>query len=255
MIDTQALTGSIATDAPLSHVPMTSMITLGSRELPYFITAAAFGQVSLHQDDNSMIATLSNPPLPAEAGRLTSIVYDADNSYFVDQTYILEGGGIIVAQANGESVMRADSSISIKHLYSDHKIEMKFYIPNFIGVAGKNISYNSGNCFIRTNYSSYQQYATNIYYPDGYIIIKSKYLNAWNESLNRLLGEEIKNNYTIVNITRHFQDPAYPTDPTKKIDVVMVSFNKKSPPDTQLIIDLKLTVVNIIVQVGPGWVQ
>jgi len=246
MIDTQALTGSIATDAPLSHVPMTSMITLGSRELPYFITAAAFGQVSLHQDDNSMIETYL-APLPTKAGLLTSIIYDADNSYFVDQTYILEGGGIIVAQADGESVMRADPSISIKHLYSDHKIEMSFYLPNIIGVPGKNISSSSGKCFIRTNYSSYQTYPDNyIYYPDGYILIKSKYLNAWNESLNRLLGEEIKNGYVNVTIGPH---------PTQGIDVVLVSFNKKSPPDPNLILDLKLTVVNIFVQVGPGWVQ
>jgi hypothetical protein len=247
VIDTQALTGSIATDAPLSHVPMTSMITLGSRELPYFITAPSFGEVRADQDENSTIeihsfsqGTIGDKIDSLPSFPLTSIVYDAYNSYFVDQTYVFEGGGIIVAQPDGESVMRADPSISIKDLIGNPlMIEMKFYLPNIIEVPGKNISSSSGNCFIRTNYSSYQTY-TDIPIDFGScIIIKSKYLNAWDESLNGFFREEIRNNH--VNIT------IWPY-PTQGIDVVKVSVLDSS------IIDLKLTVVNIIAQVGPGWV-
>ena len=245
VIDTQALTGSIATDAPLSHVPMTSMITLGSRELPYFITAAAFGEVSISQDENSMIEIRDLlPPTYTliNSFPLTSIVYDADNSYFVDQTYILEGGGIILAQPDGTSVMRADPSISTKNLSG--KIEMSFYLPHIIGVIGKNISSSNGNCFIRTNYSSYQTF-TSLYINVGQaIIIKSKYLNAWNESLNSLFGEEIKNGYVTVAIGHH---------PTQDTDVVLVTVLSK--PGDYKYLELKLTVVNIIVQVGPGWIQ
>ena len=241
IIDTQALTGSIATDAPLSHVPMTSMITLGSRELPYFITAAAFGEVSISQDENSMIEIRDLlPPTYTliNSFPLTSIVYDADNSYFVDQTYILEGGGIILAQPDGTSVMRADPSISTKNLSG--KIEMSFYLPHIIGVIGKNISSSNGNCFIRTNYSSYQTF-TSLYINVGQaIIIKSKYLNAWNESLNKLFGEEITKGSIKVNITDH-------PDPNQNIKVVQVYLLNKY-------IILKLTLVTIIAQVGPGWV-
>jgi len=239
VIDTQALTGSIATDAPLSHVPMTSMITLGSRELPYFVTAAAFGQVSIQQDENSTIEIFQPPNPPVEVSPLTSIVYNADNFYFVDQTYILEGGGIIVAQPEGESVMRADPSISTKHL-DDTTMEMRFYLPKIVAVAGKNITSGSGKCFIRTNYSSTQQISDKYIYPGQYIIIKSKYLNAWNESLNKLFGEEITKGSIKVNITDH-------PDPNQNIKVVQVYLLNKY-------IILKLTLVTIIAQVGPGWV-
>ena len=70
------------------NVPISSPITLGSRELPYFVTAKAFGQLDIIYggSTDSKIMTDSSADIP-----LTSIKYEAFNSYFVDQTYILEG--------------------------------------------------------------------------------------------------------------------------------------------------------------------
>jgi hypothetical protein len=72
-------------------VPISSPLTLGSRELPYFVTARAFGQLDIIDGGDSEINTdfASNIPL-------TSIQYQAINSYFLDQIYILEGGGLIM---------------------------------------------------------------------------------------------------------------------------------------------------------------
>jgi hypothetical protein len=234
VIDTQALTGSVSTNAPLSHVPMSSMITLGSRELPYFVTARAFGELTvlnnvgeIRVDDNIPIATL------------TSIRYEAFNSYFVNQIYALEGGGIIVKQPDGDPVMRADPSISIKNLSSIKTIELEYYLPKIIGISGKNTTSGTGKCFIRTNYSSCQPTTNNPIYTGQSIIIKSEYFNAWNESLNGLLGEEIK--------TVTIKIGSDPTDPTKKVVLIYA----KNPT---YIINLKLTIVDIECQIGPGWV-
>lgn len=239
VIDTQALTGSTSTNAPLSHVPMSSMITLGSRELPYFVTASAFGDISVIHDKNSMIEKYRPLEVPIEISLLTSIVYHADNSYFVDQTYILEGGGIIVAQPDGESVMRADPSISIKNLSSIKTIELEYYLPKIIGISGKNTTSGTGRCFIRTNYSSCPPTTDNPIYPNQSIIIKSEYLNAWNESLNGLLGEE--------NKTVTIKIGPDPTDFTKKVVLIYAK-------NLEYIINLKLTIVYIECQIGPGWV-
>src|SRR4030042_2412369 len=53
MIDLQGMTKSSA--------PISSMITLGSRELPYFISVKAFGEVSVKEDPNYKISLLPPP--------------------------------------------------------------------------------------------------------------------------------------------------------------------------------------------------
>lgn len=235
LIDIQSLSGSMETDVPLAYVPMTCQITLGSRELPYFITGRAFGEMSIINSEESRIEM--NPSINGDLYfPLTSIKYEAYNSYFVDQTYILEGGGIILNQPNGESVMRADPSISINNL-SD-SIQIRFYLPKVIDIPGKNSTYGFGRCFIRTNYSSHQTYYGPIPFG-GHIIICSNYLDAWSKSLNRLLGEEIKNGYVNVSIMQH---------PTEEIDVVKISVMSKP-------VNLELTVVDIYAQIGPGWIR
>jgi SepF-like predicted cell division protein (DUF552 family) len=186
-----------------------------------------------------MIELYKPPSLPNKVCSLTSIIYNADNSYFVDQTYILEGGGIIVDQLGGTSVMRADPSIAIQNLTAIKTIEMSFYLPKIINIQGKNTSSGIGKCFIRTNYSFCEQTTNNPIYAGQSIIIKSKYIDAWNESLNRLIGEEIK--------TVSIKIGSDPTNPTTKVVLITAK-------NAEYIINLKLTVVNIIVQVGPGWV-
>jgi hypothetical protein len=233
MIDIQALTGSMGTDVPLAYVPMTSQITLGSRELPYFITAPAYGGILVNSSGLSYISTEPDPLFREGQQKiifpLSMIKFNADNSYFIDQTYVLEGGGIILSQIDGASVMRADPCISIKDL--GYKIQVRMYLPNILGVTGKNATYGNGNCFVRTNYSHYESFSG----PVHNIIFKSEYLNAWNESLNNLFGEEIHNSDVKVNITGNV--------------VKMTSLKPETKP-----FYLEITVVNIFCQIGPGWV-
>ena len=138
MIDLQAITQSEA--------PISSLITLGSRELPYFITAKAFGEVLIEDSDDWNI----NIDYGAFKYDLTSITFIAYNSYFVDQTYALEGGGILVKQTDGKSVMRADPSIAV---VNGSDIDIKFNLPIFISYPSKNSTFGYGKCVIRTNYS------------------------------------------------------------------------------------------------------
>jgi hypothetical protein len=233
MIDMQAMTRSSA--------PISSMITLGSRDLPYFITAKSFGELSTNED-NSFKIIIEPPPIPSlpfefsptgNTTPLTSIKYTADNSYFVDQTYIFEGGGLIVQQPDGIPVMRADPSISA---VNNTNIEIHFDLPYIIAVPGKNITSGDGNCFIRTNYSSNRTHITS---PPlgGYIRIYTAYPNAWNESLFKLLGIYADNGCIHINWVS-----AQPTDYIE----IMPGLKK---------IYLELNVIIIYVQIGQGWIQ
>jgi hypothetical protein len=229
MIDLQGMTRSSA--------PISSMVTLGSRDLPYFITAKAYGGLSVNE--NSTYKITMNPSLPSGNIPLTSIQYTADNSYFIDQSFILEGGGLIVQQPDGVPVMRADPSLVAQN--NTNSITINFNLTHAIAVAGKNMTYGEGNCFIRTNYSSIRNYINNI--PTGgppggaFIRIYTAYPNAWNESLYNLMGIYAVHGY--IHIT------PVSAQPTSYIEIT---------PGTKDII-LQLNVIDIFVQIGQGWVD
>lgn len=238
VIDTQSLLGSMETDVPLAYVPMTSPITLGSRELPYFVTARAFGELSIINDEELYNITVFPELLEETSGDpkgifpLTSIKYVAYNSYFVDQTYVLEGGGIILDQPTGEPVMRVNPSISVE---DGTKINIRFYLPKIIGTRGKNSTSGYENGYVRTNYSMHETYSGDI--PNGgYIKIYTDYLNAWNDSLYSILGKYVEYGYISITLLP-LQSPSY-------VEI---------RPDGKEI-NLELTIIDIKAQISPGWV-
>jgi len=227
MIDLQAMTRSSA--------PISSMLTLGSRDLPYFITVKAFGGLSVIENPEYKI-TMNPPPgsLPSGTVPLTSIQYAADNSYFIDQSFILEGGGLIVQQPDGEPVMRADPSIVAQN--NSNTITINFNLTHVVTISGKNMTYGEGICFIRTNYSSSRNHIDNIM-AGGYIRIYTAYPHAWNESLYNLMGIYALHNY--IHIT------SVSAQPTSYIEIT---------PGSKDII-FQLNVIDIFVQIGQGWVS
>jgi len=176
MIELQAITNSSA--------PISTMITLGSKELPYFISARGYGEISVPDAGSEKIKVIS-----FDSGiynyDLTSIKYEAYNSYFVDQIYTLEGGGVIVKQLNGEPVMRVDPSISVKNTT---KIEIQYNLPIIMGFPGKNLTYGPGKCFIRTNWSKGD---TDNIKNISSINISTQYPQAWNKSFYNMLGNNV----------------------------------------------------------------
>jgi hypothetical protein len=155
----------------------------------------------------------------------------------VDQSYILEGGGLILQQPDGVPVMRADPSIIAQN--NTNSITINFNLTHVIAIPGKDYTYGEGNCFIRTNYSNSKLYTGNIP-PGGHIRIYTSYLNAWNESLHNILGIYAVNGY--IHIT---MDPAQPSSYIE----LAPSLGPKGKS-----IYLQLTVINIYVQIGQGWI-
>lgn len=168
--------------------PITSPITLGGRELPYFVTAKAFGELSIIGMDNGNHEI--NVDYGAKTFPLTSIRYEAYNSYFVDQIYALEGGCIIVKQPDGETV-RVEPSINIQN--RSNEINIYYDIPIIVGISGKNYTSGYKNCFIRTNYSNTDDDfipITNV----SSINISTDYSDAWYSLLEYLMEENVNIN-------------------------------------------------------------
>ncbi len=207
-------------------VPISSPIILGSRELPYFVTARAFGQLDIIDKDRTDAYILTDSLNVS----LTSIKYKAHNSYFTDQTYALEGGCVIVKQPDGETV-KIEAGITIKN--ESTEIKIYYNLPVIDGVSGKNSTCGYKNCFIRTNYSDQNPIPGG---PTTFIKIYTDYLDAWNASLNKLLEEEVENGYIIIE--------KRPIGSEKYVSIT---------PGTKSIY-LELTLTYIGAQIGPGTV-
>jgi competence protein ComGC len=180
-------------------VPITSTITLGSRELPYFVTARSFGELMIVGMDNNNY--LINIDYGAKKIPLTSIRYEAVNSYFIDQIYTIEGGCIILKQNDGETV-RVEPTINIEN--RSNEINIYYDIPIIIGIPGKNQTSGYKNCFIRTNFSNTDTdwiSFTNI----SNINITTEYPQAWYDLFEYLLENNvnIENGSMYVKITRN----------------------------------------------------
>jgi hypothetical protein len=206
-------------------VPISSPITLGSKELPYFVTARSFGQLDIIDSSSSYIKLIGASYIDKP---LTSIQLDVWNSYYIGQRYILEGGAVFVKQSDGESV-KIEPSIIVENISGDTYITWQ--LPEFRSIAGKNSTSGYKNCFIRTNYTSNSEKPSE---SIDTLEIHSEFLDAWNATFNTLLEEAVKQGYiTVIK---------YPVaDPT----CVQIKPGTKS-------LYLEMNVVTIGAQIGPG---
>ncbi|MBN2603590.1 MAG: hypothetical protein JXA91_05625 [Candidatus Thermoplasmatota archaeon] len=218
VIDLQSMVGE--------NVPISSPITLGSDELPYFVTARAFGQLDVIDESRTSSRITSDF---ISGITLTSIRYEAFNAYYIDQIYILEGGSVIVKQPDGETVIIEPS---IKFENRSTEIRIYYSLPLIKGVEGKNSISGYKNQFIRTNYSSKTTYAG----ATTFIRIYTDYLDAWNDSFNKMLEEEINNGYILVR--------KYPLSSPQYVSITTGTKN----------LYLELAVNNIGAQIGPGYI-
>ena len=243
VIDIQSTMGVINEENPnpkfIAYTSMSSPLTLGSRELPYFVSSASPGQINLIDKNDAGDSKIRINPSPLPLGYdfpsgipLTSIKYEAYNYYFIPQKYIFEGGGIILNQTDGE-VMSVNPSMYIVNNTND--IEIIYDIPLFIGNPGKKIDGGYDESYIRTNYLKYYEGTEN---NISEIYIYTNYPDAWYHSLvntsRGLLWEYVNNQYVKVEIDKS-TTPNY---------VVIKPYSKD--------IYVKITVVEIGVQIGPG---
>lgn len=215
MMDLQAITNS--------STPIFSMLTLGSRELPYFISIGSSGEIFVNEDSEYKIDMLP-PLLSFPLGiPVTSLEYAADNAYFVDQTYSIECGSIIVNQPTGDPVMRVDPPILVEN--EEYDINIYWNVPILVGVPGKNSTSGIGKCFIRTNWSQTGYDRNN---NVTLVNISTKYPAAWYTSLYALVGDDV--NYeqgdTFIRISQKFKE-----------------------------INFFITYYYMYVQIGIGWVK
>lgn len=180
-----------------TNIPISTLITLGSNNLPYFATAPSNGEISISDNDHTEYDIIVNDEIYCN---LTSIKYRANNLYFVSQCYIYEGGGVLIKQPEGNPVMWVDppfNATANRDAYGQAtSIDIYYNIPIIICNKEKSLS-GFEKCFITTNYSNDLSDSDWNYLPDiTNIKISSEYLNAWFNYINSSFHKDVKNNIT-----------------------------------------------------------
>ena len=218
-VDTQASTEQLDT-------PIATSITLGSKEMQFLMSVRAFGHLEILSDVFTITLINSTNTSTVNIG---TIKYSSANAYFIDQSYIYEGGAIIVSQTEG-NIISIKPSISVQNDSGDLTFLIK--VANVTGIGGKDSSSGYGTAAIQTEYVGYDE--INMTDVDS-INITTSYPNAWNTFLYWFFDKELISTYA--NISR-------------SSNYVVINFED---PDAKPEINLKL--VNINAQIGAGWIE
>jgi len=171
--------------------------------------------------------------------RMGTIRYSSENAYFVDQTYVYEGGAVILNQSQGQAVISAPG-ITANNVTGPggarHICDLT--VVDVSGAAGKDSVSGYGTYSIRTNYSSMQEDASIA--SSITITITTNYVMAWERYMESMLNRSGITNYVV--------------DGNRSENRVTVTLNGPQADDTY---DIRFTVtrIHIKAQVGPGWVS
>jgi len=243
VIEIQSMMGISSSSEPLAYSPTSSPITLWGEKLPYFVSMASMGQLNIIDEEATGSSLINIQPASTDfPNGIPLTLIKATLSYYYldipgDYYFVLEGGGVILRQPSRDGTaesMRVLPAITVEDQTTSVKINWN--IPLFVSKPGKNVS-GLKHCYIRTNYTKHYTHTDN---SITFIHIYTDYLKAWNMSLIKddsgILYEPYDNGYINVN----FDDPQDPT----RIEITPGTKN----------IDVELTIVEIGVQVGPGFV-
>ena len=208
-------------------IPVSTPITLGSKELAFFSSVRAFGSLEVLSDECSIVVNDSD----SFSYPIGVIKYSSANVYFIDQSYIYEAGAVILWQSRG-NVMHANPLFSVSN---DADVNISFTIINILGVGGKTSVSGYGTYQIQTSFLSS---SNDTVYNAQNITITTDYSDSWKTFFNS----------TLVNsgLTYGTDNDFWINDTTGGIKVVF---------SESITVNLSLQMIEIRAQIGSGWIQ
>jgi hypothetical protein len=171
-IDTQLITEK--------DIPISTSIELGSKEMPFLSSCRSFGSLDILPDE--FILSVCSDTNTYSNYSFGIIKYSSKNAYFLDQSYICEGGAIIMDQNMG-NVMAILPSFSVKLDNLTNEINISFEIVNGLSVEERTSICGYGIYPIKTEFSS--ALPPVIIKDVNSLTIATKYTNAWEIFFNQ----------------------------------------------------------------------
>jgi hypothetical protein len=207
--------------------PVSTPITLGNKKLPFLKSSGSFGFLGISSNLGINITTTDDDSTQLSIGRIT---YSSENVYFLDQSFIYEVGAMITSQSEGD-VMSMMPSFDV--MYSHPVVKLTLDAVNILGI-GEKISVSGYGVYpIQTKFSNAN--ITDITDVQN-IILDTNYQNAWSMFINSSLSGK--------GLTRGSDFWINTTDSGIKIEFA-----------SALDVDITLKRINIVAQIGPGWIE
>ena len=207
--------------------PVSTSINLGNKKLPFLESSSSFGFLGISSNLGINITTTDDNSNQISIGRIT---YSSENVYFLEQSFIYEVGAVITSQSEG-NVMSIMPSFEV--LYSYPAVKLTFDAVNILGI-GEKISVSGYGVYpIQTKFSNVN--ITDITDVQS-ITLDTNYQNAWSMFINSSLSGKGLNRGSDFWINT--------TDSGIKIEFA-----------SALDVDITLKRINIVAQIGPGWIE
>ncbi len=212
------------------NTPVSSSITLGSRELGFFISNKAFGRLALIS--NGWAYRITRTVGDTYEDNYGILRYTSENAYFLNQAYNYETGGLILNQTQG-AVFIIKPEFSALYNTSTHQADLVMTCIDLIPNDEKTSITGYGTYPVRTEYiTSTNNTITFV----GSLAVITQYPMLWFNFLNSTLSNAnlVKNtDYTL----------------TKTTNQVLVTFSYSTLSN----VILNLEKIQISAQITPGW--
>ena len=219
------------------YTPIVTTITLGSRELPFFMSQRAYGVLEIIPDEFNINITYNKSGVDNYTTyELGIIKYSSDNAYFIDQSFIYECGAVITSQSDGNSISIKPIFMPINNTDEDN-INIYFTIVNIAAVGNKTSYGGYDSIGIQTEYCSCNNNKYININKTKYINITTPYASSWRNYVNSSLKKKLD-----YGEEEDFVFPQPETD-----DRLIIYFPNQ--------IDVNLKINTIYAQIGPGWVE
>ena len=210
--------------------PISSSITLGSRELGFFISNKAFGRLSLLLDGWAYRITRTVGDTYED--NFGILRYTSENAYYLNQAYVYEIGGVVLNQTEG-AVFVVKPEFTVEYNASSRQADLHLTCIDLIPNDEKTSISGYGTYPIRTEYIASTN--TTVTFVETLAVI-TPYTGIWYNLLNSTLSDAnlVKNtDYTL----------------TKTTNEVIITFTY--PPLTNVILNLEKVLISA--QITPGW--
>ena len=210
------------------YSPISAPLTLGTKELPILTSTRAYGDVEILSDEFK-ISIDHNGYANSINYSIGGIKYTSRNAYYLNQIYTFEAGAVILAQDNGEVVYSKPS------YYITNGHDLLFELTRIKGDIGKNVATGYGTYPIQMEFSDSQE----IGFSDvSKITIINSHVKAWFKYFSDMFS-----GYSSL-------DSIVFTANGDGIEIIFVDTgNIADFPD------LDINLVDINVQLSPGWIE
>ncbi|MEM0492589.1 MAG: hypothetical protein QXS02_01325 [Candidatus Thermoplasmatota archaeon] len=236
MLDTLAATHQ--------STPMSTSITLGSKELGFLSSARAFGHLQVYPDDWYLVVSASGPQYEFYCSTLK---YSSENAYYINQNYIYETGAMVLEQSDGSVFIASPSiSASLDTTSTPRVLTISIDMVNLNVSTGKISIGGYGTYPIQARFIRVRNPNLQPINNVDKLEITTKYPKLWMDFLDTVLSD--------AGLTKEQQQPPDPGEYkiTSNNNLVTVEFGVDP---AAFVINLEYQMTDIDLQLAPGWVK